>query len=60
MRIAKYISSSGHCSTRDAEKQIYEQKVYINNTLCKKPNVTVTNKDIIKIRNKVIKIEKEI
>ena len=60
MRIAKYISSSGYCSRRDAEKLIYEEKVYINNTLCKKPNVTVTNKDIIKIGNKVIKIEKEI
>ena len=52
MRIAKYISNSGYCSRRDAEKLIFDSKVYINDILCKKPNVNVNHNDKIIIEKK--------
>ena len=60
MRIAKYISNSGLCSRRDAEKLILNNKVHINNVLCKKPNINVDIKDKITVNNKVVKLEKKI
>jgi len=60
MRIAKYISHSGYCSRRDAEKLILSGKVYINNNLCIKPNVNVNIKDKIFINKKLITLEKKI
>jgi 16S rRNA uridine-516 pseudouridylate synthase and related pseudouridylate synthases len=44
MRIAKYISNSGYCSRRKAEKLIIEGKVYINDNLCDKPGTIVKKK----------------
>ena len=41
MRIAKFISHSGYCSRREAERLILDGKVYINDTLCDKPNINV-------------------
>ena len=32
IRVAKYISNSGYCSRRDAEKLILDGKVFVNNT----------------------------
>ena len=60
MRIAKFISHSGYCSRREAEKLILDGKVYINDILCNKPNVNVKQKDKIVIGEKLIKIEKDI
>ena len=60
MRIAKYISNSGYCSRRDAEKLILNGDVYINNKLCDKPNINVNLKDKISINNKVIKLNNQI
>ena len=60
MRIAKYISHSGYCSRRDAEKLILNGKVYINNVLCEKPNVNVNINDRISIGKKLIKLENDI
>ena len=60
IRIAKYIAHSGFCSRREAEKLILEGKVYLNKIICKKPNINVNDNDIVKINNKLIKINKEI
>ena len=58
MRIAKYISNSGYCSRREAEKLILNKKVKINNILCNHPSIKVSEKDDIKINNKIIKLNK--
>ena len=60
MRIAKFISNSGYCSRREAEKLITKKKVYINNKLCDHPSIKVNNRDKIKINNKIIRISKKI
>jgi len=60
MRIAKYISNSGVCSRREAEKLIKDGEVYINKVLCKKPNVNVDLEDEIKVKKKIIKFNKYI
>tara|TARA_B100001996_G_scaffold331448_1_gene280106 strand:+ start:109 stop:285 length:177 start_codon:yes stop_codon:yes gene_type:complete len=52
MRIAKFISNSGYCSRRDAEKLISQKKVYINNKICLEPNVNVNISDKIEIDKK--------
>tara|TARA_B100000953_G_scaffold17349_1_gene14976 strand:+ start:645 stop:1340 length:696 start_codon:yes stop_codon:yes gene_type:complete len=60
MRIAKYISNAGYCSRRDAEKLILSGKVYINDVLCKKPNVNVNPNDKILIEKKLVKLKNKI
>ena len=60
MRIAKYISNAGYCSRRDAEKLILSGKVYVNNILCKQPNVNVNPNDKILIDKKLVKLKKNI
>ena len=60
MRIAKYISNAGYCSRRDAEKLILSGKVYINDILCKKPNVSVNLNDKILIEKKLVKLKNNI
>ncbi|SVD21007.1 uncharacterized protein METZ01_LOCUS373861, partial [marine metagenome] len=56
MRIAKYISNSGLCSRRDAEKLIYKKKVYINGLLCESPAIKVSIEDKILVNSKIIEI----
>ncbi|PPR46727.1 MAG: Ribosomal large subunit pseudouridine synthase B [Alphaproteobacteria bacterium MarineAlpha5_Bin9] len=56
MRVAKYISNSGQCSRRDAEKLILDKKVEINGIICAKPNINVSSQDIIKVNGKIIKL----
>tara|TARA_Y100000741_G_C18253675_1_gene558151 strand:+ start:731 stop:1417 length:687 start_codon:yes stop_codon:yes gene_type:complete len=60
IRIAKYIAHSGFCSRREAEKLILDGKVSLNEIICIKPNINVSDNDVIKIDNKLIKINKEI
>ena len=60
MRIAKYISNAGFCSRRDAEKLIIKKKVYINNELCKRPDINVLTSDKITICGKIIKLNTKI
>ena len=60
IRIAKYISNSGYCSRRDAEKLIFKNKVLINDEICAHPSYKVKKQDIIKINNKIIKKTKKI
>ena len=55
IRIAKYISNSGHCSRREAEKLIRDGLVKINNQICDHPSQKVNNEDIIKIIKKLLK-----
>jgi 16S rRNA uridine-516 pseudouridylate synthase and related pseudouridylate synthases len=58
MRIAKYISNSGQCSRREAEKLIIDKKIKINNKICLHPSEKVKDNDVVKINNKIIKLEK--
>tara|TARA_Y100000590_G_scaffold429229_1_gene541568 strand:- start:433 stop:1128 length:696 start_codon:yes stop_codon:yes gene_type:complete len=60
MRINKFISNSGYCSRRDAEKLIFEKKVYINSKLCEGPYVKINKDDKVTINNKIIKYNNEI
>ena len=55
LRIAKFLSNSGYCSRREAEKLIIENKIFINGEICKHPSEKVTDNDIVKINNKIIK-----
>jgi len=60
MRIAKYISNAGLCSRRDAEKLITNGRVYINDVLCNKPNIKVSNKDKIVVNKKLVILKQTI
>lgn len=60
MRIAKYIANAGYCSRREAEKLILNKKVKINNHLCVHPSEKVNQLDNVKVKNKLVKIEKKI
>ena len=55
IRISKYLSSGGVCSRRDAEKLIIEKKIKINNQICIHPSHKVSDLDIIKVDNKIVK-----
>ncbi len=55
IRIAKYLSSAGVCSRRDAEKLIIDKKIKINNEICIHPSHKVNDFDIIKVNNKIVK-----
>ena len=60
MRIAKYISHSGYCSRRNAEKLINEKKVKINSIVCQNLATKVSDQDTVKINNHIITLEKNI
>ena len=60
IRLNKYIASSGICSRRMADKLIDEKKVKVNNKIVmKKGTVVDKEKDVIKVNNKVIRIQEE-
>ncbi len=60
IRIAKFISSAGFCSRREAEKLILDGKVLINGEVCNHPSKKVDDQDEIKISNRIIKNNKKI
>ncbi|MAV63622.1 MAG: pseudouridine synthase [Candidatus Marinimicrobia bacterium] len=60
IRIAKFISNAGYCSRRDAEKLVFNGKVYINGSPCLHPSQKVSDEDTIKIENKILKNSKKI
>ena len=60
MRIGKYIANAGICSRRKAEELIKNKEVKINNCICINPATKINEKDIIKVSNKIIKINKKI
>ena len=59
IRINKYISNSGICSRREADKLILAGRVYVNNEKIKKLGTKLIKGDSIKIDGKVIKEEKK-
>jgi len=59
IRINKYISNSGICSRREADKLILAGRVYVNNEKIKKLGTKLFKGDSIKIDGKVIKEEKK-
>ena len=58
MRIAKYISHSGYCSRRNAEKLILANKVKINSKICATLSTKIAKSDTVKIDNKIINLNK--
>jgi 23S rRNA pseudouridine2605 synthase len=52
MRIAKFISASGHCSRRAAERLIEEGKVKVNGKLIDTPATLVSESDEIEVEGK--------
>ena len=59
IRINKYISNSGICSRREADKLILKGKVYINNKKIKTLGIKISNQDVVKIDGRVISIKKK-
>ena len=60
VRLNKFISSSGICSRREADKLIEKGLVYINGKKCEKLGRKVSLKDKIKVRGKEIRPEKKL
>ena len=60
MRIGKYIANAGICSRRKAEELIKNKEVKVNNCICINPATKINEKDIIKVNNKIIKVNKKI
>ena len=59
VRLNKFISSSGICSRREADKLIEKGLVYINGKKCDKLGKKVSLKDKIKVKGKEIRPEKK-
>ncbi len=59
VRINKYIASCGYGSRRTADELIKSGVVKVNDQVIDTPGVTITNKDVVKIKNKVIEPEKK-
>lgn len=58
IRLNKYLSSCGVASRREADELIKAGKVEINGKIINTPGVSVTEKDIIKVKGQIIKLEK--
>ncbi len=59
-RLNKYISQSGLCSRRSADKLIINGKVKINDKICQELGTKVSKDDNVIVNNKLIKPEKNI
>lgn len=53
-RVAKFLSSAGYCSRRDAERLIAEGRVSVNGEVLATPAVLVTAKDVVRVDGKKI------
>ena len=60
MRLSKFLAHSGHCSRRDAEKLIIENKVIINSKICNEFSYQVSDKDKVYVENTLIIPQSEI
>tara|TARA_B100000989_G_scaffold298888_1_gene290769 strand:- start:426 stop:1145 length:720 start_codon:yes stop_codon:yes gene_type:complete len=60
VRLNKFISSSGICSRREADKLIEKGLVFINGKKCDKLGKKISIKDKIKVRGKEISPEKKV
>ena len=57
MRLNNYISSTGMCSRREADKLILQNKVLINGKIAK-IGQSINEGDIVKVNGKIIKPKK--
>jgi len=60
MRINKFIADAGVCSRREAERLIQDNKIKINGQLCTHPSTKVNEKDEIRVKGRVIKINQSL
>ena len=60
MRIAKFISHSGYCSRRVADKLVYDKKVKINSITCDSYSTQVTLNDVVEVEGKTLKLNNKI
>jgi len=60
MKLAKFISHSGYCSRRHAEKLIVNKKVKINEIICDQISTVIKSNDKVTIENKLIKLQNKI
>ena len=60
MRLSKFLAHSGHCSRRNAEKLIIENKVIINNKICNEFSYQVSDTDEVYVENTLIIPQNEI
>ena len=60
IRLNKYISQSGLCSRRSADKLIISGKVKVNNKLCTALGTKISENDKVIVNNKLIKPERNI
>ena len=60
IRLNKYISQSGLCSRRSADKLIINGKVKVNNKLCTALGTKISENDKVIVNNKLIKPERNI
>ena len=58
-RLQKKIAESGYASRRKAEELIKAGKVYVNDVLVTELGTKVSDKDIIRINDKVLEKEKK-
>ena len=59
IRINKFISNSGICSRREADKLILAGRVYLNNEKIKKLGIKLSKKDVVQVDGKIINKEKK-
>ena len=59
IRINKFISNSGICSRREADKLILAGRVYLNNEKVKKLGIKLSKNDIVQVDGEIIKEEKK-
>lgn len=60
IRLNKYIANSGICSRRDADELIKENFVTVNGKVITEMGYKVSSTDTIKVKNKLIKFEKNV
>jgi 23S rRNA pseudouridine2604 synthase len=58
-RLNKFISDSGFCSRREADKLIEEERVTVNGKL-PKPGMQVTPKDKVRIDDQILRVREEV
>ncbi|GAA4838731.1 pseudouridine synthase [Algivirga pacifica] len=58
IRLNKYISNSGVCSRREADKLIEQGEITVNNEVVKELGYKVKGKDLVRYKGRVLKREK--
>lgn len=60
IRLNKYIANSGICSRRDADELIKDNQVTVNGKIVTEMGYKVKRTDTVKVRNELIKFEKNV